>query len=402
MPQKNNRSHKRIKNLIWIITTTEPPEEKTNFIADKTPACTEKITDIPSTRTNPPFTNNITSPIIISPSHNYTLPNNLTNQGLLTTSIKLDHILKAIPDFDPTKNSITEFSNTVKTFEEFISIKDQKAFITLLKFKVTGEAHKHIVNRQFSSTEHLITELKQGFSPKENLPQLQAELARITQNQNEKAVNYGLRVTKLLNQILEVIRENSNSTEIEILTKHANNTAIECFINGSKDKQLSLYTKSISTLTEIISIAIKQEKFNTQYDELHKSKNKDNITVEDAKFCYINRPYENKPYHSKSHQPNYRTNEYRPYNNNRNQQYKTDHFFEHENNYRPNHYKSNFPRLPYQHNERTSNHLINEYTRERHPFHNDNNYNIVECYGCGEKGHIKKTADQLYARIAQK
>lgn len=109
---------------------------------------------------------------------------------------KTSDITHIIPTLDRQNISINQFIRDCKYVEQFIDPLDRGLFIRLVKAKGTGSAKPFSQYKKFGSL-HELSELKRIHAPTKNLPQIQADLARVVQGPIENVPEYGLRVNRI-------------------------------------------------------------------------------------------------------------------------------------------------------------------------------------------------------------
>ena len=127
---------------------------------------------------------------------------------------------------------MNRFVRKCREAENFVNPNDRTFFMKLVKSRVIGEASDYLQFKSFDNFDQLLSELKKVFSPSQNLPQVQADLARVKQHSNKKVSEYGLRVTKILQKARELIDESFNPLVARGMIEGTTNTTIECFILG--------------------------------------------------------------------------------------------------------------------------------------------------------------------------
>ena len=200
--------------------------------------------------------------------------NSLNRKSITSNSLpsykKINEIVRILPEFNGKNISINRFIRECKEAENFVSPGDKSFFLKIVKSRVTGDANDYLQFKSFDNLEQLLLELKRVFSPSQNLPQVQTDLARVRQNSNEKVSEYGLRVTKILQKARELIDENFNPLVARGMIEGTTNTAIECFTLGlESDIATRMIGKQFSTLESAISTAITCERYVHQRKELH-------------------------------------------------------------------------------------------------------------------------------------
>ena len=120
---------------------------------------------------------------------------------------KTNEIVRILPEFNGRNISVNRFIRECREAENLVNPNDRTFFMKLVKSRVTGEASDYLQFKSFDNLDQLLSDLKRVFSPSQNLPQIQTDLARVKQNSNERVSEYGLRVTKFLQKAHELIDE---------------------------------------------------------------------------------------------------------------------------------------------------------------------------------------------------
>ena len=134
----------------------------------------------------------------------------------------------------------------------------------------------------------MLAELKVVFSPSQNLPQVQTDLARVKQNPQEKVAEYGLRVKKILQKAQELISENFTPLISRSMIEETVNTAVECFTLGlNSEIAMQMIGKNSPNLEAAINTAMVCERHVQQRKELHGEK------IDESRkraYCHISEP----------------------------------------------------------------------------------------------------------------
>ena len=201
---------------------------------------------------------------------------------------KTNEIVRILPEFNGRNISVNRFIKECREAENFVNPNDRDFFIKLIKARITGEASDYLQYKSFDNLDQLLLDLKRVFSPIQNLPQVQTDLARVKQNQNERVSEYGLRVTRILQKARELIDENFNPLVARGMIEGTVNTAIECFTLGLNSEIAARMNGKVSTtLEQTISIAIDCEKYVQQRRELHGERTEENRK---RAYCHIAEP----------------------------------------------------------------------------------------------------------------
>ncbi|KAJ8665639.1 hypothetical protein QAD02_007301 [Eretmocerus hayati] len=121
--------------------------------------------------------------------------------------MKIPEISQVLPDFDGKGISVNRFIRECLDIKPFVNPQERAFFLRLVKSRVEGSASSYLQYKTFDDLDQLLDELRRTFASSQNLPQVQAELARVVQIPGERGTDYGLRVTSLLHKINELANE---------------------------------------------------------------------------------------------------------------------------------------------------------------------------------------------------
>lgn len=203
------------------------------------------------------------------PSTECTIDRQSHTNSINNSTLNITQILRVIPEYDGNTETIYEFIDSIKDFENLIEKHDVNLFIGLLKYKITKNARRRISRRHFVDIDDFIIELKKTFTPYVTVSGLLAETCHMLQSENESAADYGCRIGNTLNKTLNIIKLNESSSDFNVVSKFITQNSIECFINGSRNRNLFLYTTGLTKLQDVIDIAIKLENRHEHYNKIH-------------------------------------------------------------------------------------------------------------------------------------
>ena len=133
---------------------------------------------------------------------------------------------------------------------------ERPLLLRLIRSRIVGSADAYLQDREINSLEDLLTSIKLAFSPHHNLGQLQAMLSTVTQNAGESVLQYGVRVSLIVNQSVEVIEQQYPPEIAYGMVKVTRETALENFIRGLKPAlELKVRFQNPSNLQNAINLA---------------------------------------------------------------------------------------------------------------------------------------------------
>ena len=256
----------------WSISENSGPANQDNNLPSVMEALNLTVNNraepsVPSIRPplNPaPSFRNIRDDLIMHENSDNNSVNSINNRSVKSDSFssykKTNEIVPILPEFNGKNISVNRFIKECREADNFVNPNDRTFFMKLVKARVIGEASDYLQFKSFDNLDQLLLELKRVFSPSQNLPQVQTDLARVKQNPNERVWEYGLRVTKILQKARELIDESFNPLVARGMIEGTTNTAIECFPLGLNSEIATRMIGKVSiTLEQAMSAAINCE-----------------------------------------------------------------------------------------------------------------------------------------------
>lgn len=154
-----------------------------------------------------------------------------------TRYLKISEASNLISIFDGHNISVHKFIRECKNVETLINPTDKGIFLHLVRSKIKGIADTYIDDKEFISLQLILEELKHAYAPVRGLSEWQSELSNILQGASETVLDYGTRTTKLLNDLIECIKETFTSPGVrEGMIKGSQESALKNFIRGLHDR----------------------------------------------------------------------------------------------------------------------------------------------------------------------
>ena len=129
---------------------------------------------------------------------------------------------------------VNRFINDCLFARNSVASKDRHHLFLLVRTRIIGEAYDCLQDRDTSTLEELLKQLKSAFTEHRNLSQLNTVLATVAQREDESVLAYGGRVGKILTSLIELIEDQHPEEVARVMIKSARETARENFIIGLK------------------------------------------------------------------------------------------------------------------------------------------------------------------------
>lgn len=185
-----------------------------------------------------------------------------TNFG--TSYISLRDAAETILPFDGKNMPVAQFANSCLHAKNMISPTAEYGLVQMIKNKLVGPALRVALSGEYNDIESLLNVLRTRFAPVYSSSQLHGELAKVTQYPDESVVDYGSRVSMILQQLKSCYQTEAPNQAIQFLTS-AENNAVRNFLTGLKsDIYTRIHPHGSATLNNAIESAIRAE---TDYNE---------------------------------------------------------------------------------------------------------------------------------------
>lgn len=190
------------------------------------------------------------------------MPGSDGNDSTNSPYLPLQAAINLVPTFNGTNIPINSFIRKIEQVKSAIHARDIPLFTTLVSTKIEGPAENYIQRGSLDSLSKLFEDLKRAYSTKQLLPDIQTQISQSVQKQNESALEFGIRIEKLVETACEVSSSTSNNHEqAAILNKFIKDTATRSFIKGlTNDLEYRVGNEKPCTLREAIDVATRVEK----------------------------------------------------------------------------------------------------------------------------------------------
>ena len=118
-----------------------------------------------------------------------------------------------------------------------LSDEAESQFTKIIRTRIVGEARRTIQDQDFNSVAQLTKYLKQVYGASKNIYQLQDELGRIYQKNEEDIITYANRVKILGKQIMEAHKISGNALSDQSIKTSLEKDMCKCFIRGLKPEK---------------------------------------------------------------------------------------------------------------------------------------------------------------------
>lgn len=178
--------------------------------------------------------------------------------------ISLRDAAETILPFDGKNMPVSQFANSCIHAKNMISPSAEYGLVQMIKNKLVGPALRVALSGEYNDIESLLGVLQTRFAPVYSSSQLHGELSKVTQHPDESVVDYGSRVSMILQQLKSCYQTESPNQAAQFLGS-AEGNAIRNFLTGLKtDIYTRIYPRDPVTLNHAIESAIKAE---TEYNE---------------------------------------------------------------------------------------------------------------------------------------
>ena len=188
-----------------------------------------------------------------------------TNRRIVNAPyVSLRDAAETILPFDGKNMPVSQFANSCLHAKNMVSPGAEYGLVQMIKNKLVGPALRVALSGEYNDIESLLTVIKTRFAPVYSSSQLHGELSKITQHPDESVVDYGSRVSMILQQ-LKSCYQNETPNQATQFTNSAEINAIKNFLTGLKtDIYTRLYPRDPVSLNHAIESAIKAE---AEYNE---------------------------------------------------------------------------------------------------------------------------------------
>lgn len=173
--------------------------------------------------------------------------------------ISLRDAAETILPFDGKNMPVSQFANSCMHARNMISPSAEYGLVQMIKNKLVGPALRVALSGEYNDIDSLLTVLRTRFAPVYSSSQLHGELSKVSQHPDETVVDYGSRVSMILQQLKSCYQTESPNQTVQFLNS-AENNAVRNFLTGLRS---DIYTRINSrdpvNLNQAIETAIKAE-----------------------------------------------------------------------------------------------------------------------------------------------
>ncbi|XP_023319373.1 uncharacterized protein LOC111694666 [Trichogramma pretiosum] len=189
-------------------------------------------------------------------------PPSTTHRDAPTPSYRsIAEIEKIMPYFDGKSMPVAQFIHDCKVAKRFLRPADHEFFIALLKARVKDGVSCYLQHKIFTSDDEIYDELKRAYAPSRGLlPDLLGNLSRARQGTDEKVVDYGFRISRLLRAASDNIRENLEPNLVPGALESAAISALASFTRGlRREVEEVVDRQNPKSLEAVIDVAFMAE-----------------------------------------------------------------------------------------------------------------------------------------------
>jgi hypothetical protein len=171
--------------------------------------------------------------------------------------ISLRDAAGTILPFDGKNMPILQFVNSCMHARNMVAPNAEYGLVQMIKNKLAGPALRVALSGEYNDIDSLLTVLKTRFAPVYSSSQLHGELSKITQHPDETVVDYGSRVSMILQQLKSCYQTEVPNQAMQFLNT-AETNAVKNFLTGLKtDICTRLHSRDPITLNNATENAIK-------------------------------------------------------------------------------------------------------------------------------------------------
>jgi len=158
--------------------------------------------------------------------------------------------------------SVLQFANRCISARNMVSPIAEYRLVQMIKNKLVGSALRMALSGEYNDISSLLAVLKTRFAPVYSSSQLHGKLAKVTQHPDESMVDYGNRVSMILQQLKSCQNESPNQASQFVNSAETN--AVRNFLTDIKaDIYTRIYPRDPINLNNAIESAIKAEQIIT-------------------------------------------------------------------------------------------------------------------------------------------
>lgn len=166
---------------------------------------------------------------------------------------------ETILPFDGKNMPVSQFVNSCMHAKNMISPSAEYGLVQMIKNKLVGPALRVALSGEYNDIESLLVVLKTRFAPVYSSSSLHGELSKVSQHPDETVVDYGSRVSMILQQLKSCYQAESPNQTVQFLNS-AESNAVRNFLTGLKgDIYTRINSRDPVTLNHAIETAIKAE-----------------------------------------------------------------------------------------------------------------------------------------------
>lgn len=171
--------------------------------------------------------------------------------------VSIKYALEAVPVFDGYNIPLSHFLEGCQEAEQMMPEEALQSLALTLRNKLRGEARRAVHGVKHNTVVEFMNFLKSLYAPAKTAYQLQGELGRIFQAENEGVLAYSNRVKDLGNKIYELHESTHNEPLTAEFKKNLDDDVVDCFARGLKteiENKLTTGQKFDETMKEAIEI----------------------------------------------------------------------------------------------------------------------------------------------------
>ena len=173
--------------------------------------------------------------------------------------VPLKDALKVIPVFDGTKGTLSIFLEGCDEAREMAGAAQEGLLVRLIRGKLIVEARKTIQGMTFDTLNALKAHLRTIYLSTKTIHQLQRDMSREFQRDDQSVISFANRIRELKNHITEIQEANTGAPVAEGFRNELTATAIDCRKRGLKP-EIVQGMREVEGLQNSLNEALNSEK----------------------------------------------------------------------------------------------------------------------------------------------
>lgn len=207
---------------------------------------------------------------------------NKTEMAQINPFATLKYAVEAVPFFDGKNIPIEYFIEGCEMAKSMLTVEAEPFLAKIIRTRLTGEARRATLDQDLATVQGLTNYLRNIFGSSKNIYQLQGELGRIYQKDDEPVITYANRIRDIGKQILEEHRRSNDGTTDRNYKTVLEKDICKCFIRGLRSEIEQRVAKDLDVINTV-NDALRVEKELREQKELRREQYAESETCQ---ICY--------------------------------------------------------------------------------------------------------------------